>query len=350
MPRLRRVDCSEPGFTRRGRGRGFEYFDERGRKITDPRTLERVRSLAIPPAWRDVWICPHPRGHLQAVGIDAAGRRQYRYHDAWRTRRDAEKFDRMLNFARALPHLRDVCGKCLAATDEPTRDRVLACAVRLLDLGFFRIGGTPRSPDVESVGLTTMRLEHVSVSGEAVVFDYPAKGGAERVQAVVDPEVREVVARLRRRRGGGRQLIVCKEDGRWRNLDAQEVNAFIKAHAGEAFSAKDFRTWSATVLAAVAVAVAGWADSRTGRQRAVRHATREVADYLGNTPAVARDSYIDPRVFDRYRSGWTIAGALDQVGATEGEPATRGAIEEAVVDLLTEADSDAVVRGPPLDE
>jgi DNA topoisomerase I len=348
MPRLRRVDCSGTGITRRRRGRGFEYFDADGGKITDRETLERIRALVIPPAWRDVWICTHPRGHLQAVGTDAAGRRQYRYHDAWRARRDAEKFDRMLAFARALPELRDRCRAHLEDGSEPARERVLAGAVRLLDLGFFRIGGTPRSPDVESVGLTTMRLEHVTVNGDAVIFDYPAKGGVERVQAVVDPTVRDLVARLRRRRGGGPELLAYKERGRWHDLDARDVNAFIKEHAGDDFSAKDFRTWSATVLAAVAVAVAGWADSQTGRKRAVSHACREVAHYLGNTPAVARTSYIDPRVFDRYTSGWTVAGVLEELGGRLDEPAVQGPIEEAVLDLLTETLSDTVIKGPLL--
>ena len=221
--------------------------------------------------------------------------------------------------------------------------------MRLLDHGFFRIGGAPRAPDSDAVGLTTMRLEHVSVKGRIVIFDHPAKGGVERVQAVVDPAVHEVVARLRRRRSGGPQLLAYKERRRWQVLDARDVNAFIKEQAGEAFSAEDFRTWSATVLAAVGVAVAGFADTKTGRRRAITRATHEVARYLGNTPTVARDSYIDPRVFDRYRSGWTIAGVLDELGDRDGEPALQGPIEAAVIDLLTDSRSQAVVQGPPLE-
>ena len=174
MPRLRRVDPSGPGITRRRRGRGFEYLDPDGRTITDQEVLERCRALAIPPAWRDVWICPLPNGHLQALGTDAAGRRQYRYHDHWRQRRDADKFDRMLDFARALPKLRAVSAEALASGDELTRERVLACSVRLLDVGFFRVGGAPRSAETESFGLTTIRKEHVTVSGDVVQFDYPA--------------------------------------------------------------------------------------------------------------------------------------------------------------------------------
>lgn len=347
--RLRRVDCSQPGFTRRRRGRGFEYFDEDGGKITDEAVLERIRDLTVPPAWRDVWICPRPNGHLQAVGVDAAGRRQYRYHDLWRQRRDAEKFDRMLEFARTLPGLREVCSDSLEHGDGLGPERVLAASVRLLDYGLFRIGGTPRSPEVETFGLTTVRKEHVSIVRDAVVFAYPAKGGVEHVHQVVDPHVHDVVARLRRRRSGGPELLAFKAGGRWEDVTAADVNAFIKAHAGEAFSAKDFRTWNATVLAAVAVAVSGWVSSASGRDRAVARAVREVAHYLGNTPAVARASYVDPRVFDRYRSGWTIGGVLEDLadGAGFGQPAIQGTIEEAVVDLLADERSSAgVVHGP----
>ncbi|MDP8944139.1 MAG: DNA topoisomerase IB, partial [Actinomycetota bacterium] len=175
MPRLRRVDCSQPGITRRRRGRGFEYLDEHGERVTDGETIERIRALAIPPAWRDVWICPHPMGHLQATGVDAAGRKQYRYHDRWRQRRDQEKFDEMLDFARALPATRERVSAALRATDELARERVLACAVRLLDRGFLRVGGEDYAAENESYGLATLRKEHVTVSDGIVTFDYPAK-------------------------------------------------------------------------------------------------------------------------------------------------------------------------------
>jgi DNA topoisomerase I len=336
MPRLRRADCSKPGITRRRRGKGFEYLDACGDKITDPDVIQRCKDLVIPPAWEDVWICPHPNGHLQAVGTDAAGRRQYRYHDDWRRRRDAEKFDRMFDFARALPDLRAICGKHLAEDDEPSRERVLACAVRLLDYGFFRVGGSPSKAEVESFGLTTIRKDHVHIDGDAVHFEYTAKGGIERLTAVVDPHVRDVVATLRRRRTGGPELLAWKHDGTWVDVTAAHVNDFIKTHAGEHFSAKDFRTWNATVLAAVGVAVAGLADSPTKRKSAEVRAVKEVASYLGNTPTVARNSYIDPRVFDRYRAGYTIGEVIDALAAESeyGQPAIHGTIEEAVIDLL----------------
>jgi DNA topoisomerase I len=353
MPRLRRADCTKPGITRRRRGTGFEYFDASGDKVTDAEVIQRCKDLVLPPAWEDVWICPHPNGHLQAVGTDAAGRRQYRYHDDWRRRRDAEKFDRMLDFARALPDLREACAEHLTATEEPTRKRVLACAVRLLDYGFFRVGGSPSKAEVESFGLTTIRKDHVQLDGDAVQFEYTAKGGVERVTAIVDPDVREVVAALRRRRSGGPELLAWKADGTWVDVTAKDVNDYIKEHAGEAFSAKDFRTWKATVLAAVGVAVAGWADSPRRRKSAEVRAVQEVATYLGNTLAVARNSYIDPRIFDRYQSRYTIAGVIDQLAAESefGEPAVHGAIEEAVVDLLSADYRSAatVAKGPVLE-
>ncbi len=343
-PRLRRSHCDEPGIIRKGRGRGFEYFDARsGEKITDPDTLRRIYGLVIPPAWKQVWICPYPNGHLQAVGVDGAGRQQYRYHDVWRKRRDAEKFDRVLDFAVQLPRLREICSELLER-DGLDRERVLACAVRLLDHGFFRIG----TEEYDAFGLATICKEHACVRNGTVTFDYPSKGGKRRIVSIADPAVAEVVSRLERRRGGGPELLACRDDRRWVNLSSRDINAFIKEHCGEGFTAKDFRTWSATVLAAVALAVsAAAAASKTARQRAISRATAEVAHYLGNTPAVARRAYIDPRVFDRYRSGWTIAGVLDELGATCGEFSIQGRVEEAVLDLLRErTSSDDLERVP----
>ncbi|HET9214956.1 MAG TPA: hypothetical protein VFN93_09390 [Gaiellaceae bacterium] len=335
MPRLRRSDCSRPGIVRRRRGRGFEYLDEDGTPVDDEDTLERIRELVIPPAWTDVWICPYPYGHIQAVGTDAAGRRQYLYHPDWRKRRDREKFDEMIRFARALPGLRAVAAAHLRKRGLP-RERVLACAVRLLDRGFFRIGTEGYAEDNGTYGLATMLRRHVSVGkGGLIRFDYPAKGGKRRAQSVVDPDVYRVVAALRKRRGPG-GLLAYKVDGRWVDVVSDDINAYLKEVTEDSFSAKDFRTWNATVIAAVALAVSGQAHgSKTGRQRAVARAVKEVAHYLGNTPAVCRASYIDPRVFDRFQDGYTIGGALHELGDVGyGEPATQGAIEEAVLDLL----------------
>jgi DNA topoisomerase I len=336
VPRLRRSDCSGPGFTRRGHGRGFVYHDADGHRITDPEVLARIRSLVIPPAWRDVWICPWPGGHIQAMGTDAAGRRQYLYHDQWRRRRDAEKFEHMLEFARALPGLRARCAELLAG-EELSRERVLACAVRLLDVGFFRVGSEDYAEDNSSYGLATLRKDHVTLDGDgAVIFDYPAKSGKQRLQSVVEPNVYEVVAALKRRRGGGPELLAWRHDGRgWCDVRSADINTFIKEVAGDDFTAKDFRTWSATVLAAVALAVSSGVESKTGRKRAVARAMGEVAGYLGNTPAVCRRSYVDPRVIDRYLDGQTIT--LSRVGdVDDGGLSIQGPVEEAVIGLLEE--------------
>jgi DNA topoisomerase IB len=233
LGRLRRADCSEPGIRRRRQGRGFVYLDDvTGQRVADEETLERIRDLAIPPAWEDVWICPHRNGHLQAVGTDARGRRQYRYHDRWRERRDRAKFDSMLRFARALPKLRATAEEDLAG-EGLTRDRVLACAVRLLDRGFFRIGGEDYATENSTFGLATMRKEHARLlRGSELLFDYPAKGGKQRVQAVVDPAVYEVVVALKRRRGGGDELLAYRDGRRWRDVRSQEVHSEKKSVAG----------------------------------------------------------------------------------------------------------------------
>jgi DNA topoisomerase I len=345
MPRLRRVDCSGPGIVRRGRGRGFEYLDEDGERIDDPEALQRIRELVIPPAWKDVWICPYPEGHIQAVGTDARGRRQYLYHPQWRARRDQEKFDEMLRFARALPGIRRTAARHLAERGL-TRDRVLACSVRLLDRGFFRVGGEGYAEEHGTYGLATMEKRHVTLGARGLlVFDYVAKSGKERVQSVVDPEVYAVVKKLKERRGGP-ELLVFKDGRSWSDVRSDHINEYIKEISGEDFSAKDFRTWHGTVLAAVALAVSGRAaGSKTARERAISRAVKEVSHYLGNTPAVCRASYIDPRVFDRYRDRITVGGALDRLGDVDlGEPATQGAVEEAVLALLEESESPALEK------
>jgi DNA topoisomerase IB len=342
MVRIRRVDCSGPGILRSRRGRGFAYVGMDGQPVRDPEALARIRALVIPPAWRDVWICPLPTGHLQAVGTDAAGRRQYLYHEAWRTRRDQEKFDHMLEFARALPGLREQAAAHLAE-EGMTRERVLACATRLLDRGFFRIGSEGYAEQNQTYGLATIQKRHVRLDGALITFDYATKGGQRRLQSVLDPEAREVVAALKRRRGGGPELLAYRRGRAWVDVRSEDINAYIKEQTGGDFSAKDYRTWSATVLAAVALASSfSVARSRTARVRAVSRAVKEVAHYLGNTPAVCRASYIDPRVFDRYRSGLTVAGALEQLGQVD-EPAHQGAVEVAVLDLIEDK------RAPELD-
>jgi DNA topoisomerase IB len=353
MPRLRRADCSSPGITRRRAGRGFAYYDCDGARVDDPELLARIRALAIPPAWTDVWICPWPNGHIQAIGTDARGRKQYRYHDHWRLRRDQEKFDHMLEFAQALPGLRTACAERLTPPDPDrpakggagpaapiTRDRALACATRLLDLGFFRIGTEGYAEQNQSYGLATIRKSHVKVADGFITFDYTAKSGKRRIQSIVDPTVCDIVTRLKARRGGGPELLAYERpDGGWSDIKSADINAFIKEVTGGDFSAKDFRTWSATVLCSVGLAVSTEARSPTARKRAIVRAVKEVAHYLGNTPAVCRASYIDPRVIDRYQAGVTIGGALAKLAADVdfGELSTHGAVEEAVLDMLLDA-------------
>ena len=349
MPRLRRADCSGPGIRRRRYGKGFAYFDSGGDRIDDPEVLTRITGLAIPPAWADVWICPYPQGHLQATGTDAAGRKQYRYHDAWRERRDTEKFETMARFARALPRLRERVEADLGECDRLDRRCVLALAVRLLERGFFRIGSEEYAADNESYGLATLRKDHVRVEADGVmIFDYPAKSGQQRRQGIQDERAAELVATLKRRRGGNPELLAYKERGRWRDVRSEEINLYLKAATGSDFSAKDFRTWNATMLAAIALGVSGEvAGSPTGRKRAINRAIDEVARYLGNTPAVCRASYIDPRVFDAYRAGLTIRPALERVAARlePGELALQQpALERAVLDLLNEREESRAVE------
>jgi DNA topoisomerase IB len=345
MPRLRRADCSSPGLTRRRHGKGFRYLDADGEAVRDPEDLARIAELGIPPAWKDVWICPDARGHLQATGIDAAGRKQYLYHPQWRTRRDSEKFDEMIRFAGALPKLREHVDEQLTATDDLTRDRVLACAVRLLDRGFFRVGSEQYAVENESYGLATMRKEHVTLDPEhcGMVFDYTAKSGKRRIQGLVDPDAFAVVAALKRRRGGGPDLLAYKNGRSWSDVRSPDINEYLKEATGDAFSAKDFRTWAATMLAAIALAVSGdVAATEAGRKRAVARAVKEVSHYLGNTPAVCRASYIDPRVIDAYNGGLTIAGVLGEIADTDepGElPIHQPVVERAVLDLLNEREA-----------
>jgi DNA topoisomerase-1 len=320
------------------RGRGFGYVDVDGDRVSDERTIGRIRALAIPPAWQEVWICIDPLGHLQATGVDAAGRKQYLYHEAWREQRDREKFRRMVEFAEQLPRLRRRLTAGLAGT-ELDQVRVLACAVRLLDIGLFRIGGEEYAEQGGGLGLATLHKAHVSLGDDAIVFDYPAKSGLRRVHEVRDPDALAVIRALKRRRGGGEQLLAYRERRRWTPVRSEDINEYIKRDLGERFSAKDFRTWNATVMAAVSVSVAAQRDeapTKTARKRAVDGAVRQVAELLGNTPAVARRAYIDPRVFDRYRSGSTISPPRDGVASLSADGARRRRrIERAVLELLT---------------
>jgi DNA topoisomerase IB len=338
MPRLRRANPSAPGIARRRAGRGFTYRDHLGEAVTDPETLGRIRDLVIPPAWTDVWICPWPNGHIQAMGTDAAGRRQYLYHPAWRAHRDRVKFDRILMLGERLPAIRERLKERLAGRGY-SRERVLAAAVRMLDQGFFRVGGEVYAAENGSFGLATLRREHVEVVKGSLVFCYPAKSGVQRLHAVADDDVVKVVKGLLRRDDPDPELLSWKDRRGWHDIRSPDINAFLCEVAEGDFSAKDFRTWHATVLMAVALAVsAPVAASPTARKRAVSRGVKEVADYLGNTPSVCRASYIDPRVIDLFSDGVTIERQLDRVGqgAANGALATEGVAEQAVLRLLRE--------------
>ena len=330
MPRLRRVSPNDAGWTRRRAGKGFVYLDENGNRLPEE-DVERIRALAIPPAWQEVWICRLPHGHLQAVGVDDAGRRQYLYHPDWRTRRDELKFARVTRAARRLPAMRAAVLEDLAA-EAMTLEKACAAAVRLLDLGCFRIGSDAYA-NGDSFGLTTLERRHVRRQGDTLVFEFTGKSGIDHCIEVDDDPSRQAIESMRRRRGGSDRLLAYKHDGRWADLDAGSVNDYLRGRTGEDLTAKDFRTWHATVLAAAALAETDEpGESKASRKRAIRVAINEVAEFLGNTPAIARASYIDPRIFDLYEDGVTIATAVRR---RHKDPDTRqAALERAVRRML----------------
>ncbi|HMM95724.1 MAG TPA: DNA topoisomerase IB [Phycicoccus sp.] len=331
MARLRRVSPRSAGWTRRRAGKGFSYRDAGGEAL--PREeVERIRSLAIPPAWEDVWICPYPNGHIQAVGTDAAGRRQYLYHPAWRTARDELKFDRVKAAGTRLATARERIIEDLAGEGMPLA-RAAATATRLLDLGYFRIGSDAYTDANGSFGLTTLERRHVRRRGGDLVFSFVGKSGVEHSITVSDPQVIESLNYMRRRRGGSRRLLAYRGEARWADLQASAVNEYISQMVAEDLTAKDFRTWHATVLAAVALAESPEkGDTAASRKRAVKAAVEEVSAYLGNTPTIARTSYIDPRVIDQYEDGVTIAGTLRRRYREDAK--RQAAIEKAVARLI----------------
>ncbi|MGD1206358.1 DNA topoisomerase IB [Mycobacterium seoulense] len=306
--RLRRSVLSKPGIARKRRGKGFAYYGPGGERLSDPEILQRIKDLVIPPAWKNVWISPHPNGHIQAVGVDAAGRRQYLYHTAWQQERAEEKFDRVLELSTRLPQWRAVIAKDLTRSGL-TRKRVLALALRLLDRGYFRAGGEQYAEENESYGLATLLCEHVVVRRDAVEFDFPAKSGVRRTVEIEDPEVVRAVRALMRRPERTERLLVCRNASGWVDVRSDDLNARFKELVGDEYTVKDLRTWHGTVLAATAFADADPPVSRRVAKRVESAVMKEVAEELGNTPAVARGSYVDPRVVTGYEQGLTIAAA-----------------------------------------
>jgi DNA topoisomerase I len=316
-------------------GKGFIYLDEFGQRLS-PEAVERIRSLVIPPAWQDVWICPLPNGHIQATGIDAAGRKQYLYHPDWRVKRDAMKFDRVLQSGAKLPRTRAAVLEHLALDGMP-RERAAATAVRLLDLGYFRIGSDVYADDNGSFGLTTLQKRHVQRSGDRLVFCFTGKSGVEHCIEIDDPLAVAAVETMRRRRGSPEdELLAFREDRRWLDVNADTVNDYIRGLTGGAWTAKDFRTWHATVLAAAALAASDEpGDTKASRKRAIRKAMVEVSEYLGNTPTIAKSSYVDPRVIDLYEDGVTIGDAVRR--RYKSSEHRQAALERAVLKMLQDA-------------
>jgi DNA topoisomerase IB len=331
MPRLRRTSPDDPGWSRRRAGKGFVYLDESGKRLS-ARRAQRVKDLVIPPAWEDVWITPYENGHLQAVGTDEAGRRQYLYHPDWRTRRDAAKHDRVLEFGRALSRAREKVLTDLG-TDGMSLERACAVAVRLLDLGYFRIGNDVYADKHGSFGLTTLERQHVRKQGKVLVFCFVGKSGVEHRVEIDDPATVAALETMRRRRGGEDWLLAWMDGRTWRSLDSATVNDYVRDTTGLEATAKDFRTWHATVLAAAALAETDEpGESKASRKRAVSGAMKEVAEFLGNTPAQARASYVDPRVIDAYEEGETIHGTTRRNYRKVDE--RQAALERAVLRLL----------------
>jgi DNA topoisomerase-1 len=330
--RLKRADCAGPGIKRVRRGRGFSFSDLDGIAIEDEETLERIRQLAIPPAWKEVWICPDPFGHIQATGYDEAGRKQYLYHERWQQRQAERKFELIREFARKVPKLRRSVTADLRREGMP-RERALACAVRLLDLGFFRVGSEVYAEENESFGLATVRREHVTIGKSEIVFDFPAKSGQRRIQSIRDAAARRAIETMYRRRGGPDDLLAYQEGKEWRDVRSDEINEYIHEHIGNGFTAKNFRTWHGTVLAAVELSGEEKPRSEAAAKRAIKRAVDSVSDALGNTPAVCRASYIDPRVLDRYRDGVTIKAAAASNGRMTAKQRLK--IEREVIDLVS---------------
>ena len=330
---LRHATDQRPGITRKRSGSGFTYRDPDGVTIRDRATLDRIRALAIPPAWTDVWICPWPNGHLQAVGRDARGRKQYRYHARWHARRGADKFERMLAFAEVLPRIRERCDADLARPGLP-REKVLAAVVRLLELTLIRVGNDEYARLNRSFGLTTLRDRHARIEGTAVRFRFRGKAGQTHEVGLRDRRLASVVRRCQDL--PGQELFqYLDEDGAVRDVASDDVNAYLREVSGGDFTAKDFRTWAGTVLAYRALQALQPVDDERAARRNVVEAIRRTATHLGNTPAVARGSYVHPAVLEAYLDG-SLGPALVEAAEEQLEPPRMAAPgeEAAVMDLL----------------
>ena len=309
------VSDQRPGYTRKRNGENFEYFDTEGKKIRDEQRLLRIKRLAIPPAWTEVWICPSPIGHIQAMGRDARRRKQYRYHERWREVRDENKFGRLAAFAKALPDIRRRVARDLKLPGLP-REKVLATVVRLLERTFIRIGNEEYARDNKSFGLTTMKNRHVKVKGTQLRFRFRGKSGREHEVELSDPRIAKIVSKCQDLPGQDLFQYVSDE-GEVRDVTSQDVNDYLREITGEDFTAKDFRTWAGTVLAAVALNEQGMFETKKQAKANIKTAICAVAELLGNTPAICRKCYVHPKIVESYQIRNQIAG-LNGAGTKSG--------------------------------
>jgi len=319
---LRYVSDRQPGYTRQSRGDDFEYLDVEGKPIRDEQRLLRIKGLAVPPAWKDVWICPSPNGHIQATGRDARGRKQYRYHDRWREVRDENKYDRIISFGKALPRTRRRIARDLKPPGLP-RNKVLATVVQLLERTFIRIGNEEYARENKSFGLTTMKDRHVEVKGAKLRFRFRGKSGREHEVDVTDRHIAKIISKLQDLPGQDLFQYV-DDDGKVGDISSQDVNEYLREITGEDFSAKDFRTWAGTVLTAIALNAQEKFENQKQGEANIKTAISAVAKILGNTPAICRKCYVHPAVLENY---------LDQKSIDGLKRTTEEALEKEDVDL-----------------
>jgi DNA topoisomerase-1 len=325
---LRYVTDQSPGITRRRAGRGFTYTHPDGKRVRDPDTIARIKALAVPPAWTDVWICPDPRGHLQATGRDARGRKQYRYHLRWRSVRDATKYDRMVSFGLALPVIRERTERHVSSPGL-SRKKILAAVVRLLEATLIRVGNESYAKENRSFGLTTLQDRHAEVNGSTIEFRFRGKGGREHRVNVQDRRLAEIV-KSSQELPGQQLLQFVDEDGQVQDIGSGDVNDYLREITGQDFTAKDFRTWAGTVAAAWALEEFKSFDSEAQAKRNIVQAIERVAERLGNTPTVCRQCYVHPALLDAYMDG-SMLEALRRRGAEVSEELSGLDPEEAAV-------------------
>ena len=335
---LRYVTDETPGIARRKSGSGFRYVGPDGESIRDPKTLARIKKLAIPPAWTDVWICPSPRGHLQATGRDAKGRKQYRYHEKWREIRDENKFDHMLAFSQALPKIRERVDHDLSLRGLP-REKVLAAVVRLLEETLIRVGNEEYAHANHSFGLTTLRDRHVTIDGSEVRFSFRGKSGQRHTVELHDRRLAKIVQRCRDL--PGQELFqYLDDDGERQTIDSSDVNEYLREITGEHFTAKDFRTWAGAVLCACELRGIETIESETAAKHYIVEAVKNVAERLGNTPAVCRKAYIHPAIFESFLDGRLVPAFACPDDGAPITPHDLAAEERAVVRLLGTGNED----------